>query len=51
MLVIYSMCAVPDATKASGDCSWTKVAEDSYAGTEASWGTVSPSITRPMWKG
>jgi len=33
------MCAVPDAKKANGDCSWVKIAEDSYAGTDASWGT------------
>jgi hypothetical protein len=36
-----SMCAVPDAKTSTGDCSWVKVAEDTYAGTDASWGTVS----------
>ena len=34
------MCAVPDAKTATGDCSWVKINEDTYAGTDASWGTV-----------
>jgi cellulase len=38
--VMIYMCSVPDAKTASGDCSWVKIAEDSYAGTTASWGTV-----------
>ncbi|KAF2428700.1 glycoside hydrolase family 61 protein [Tothia fuscella] len=37
--VMIYMCAVPDAKESNGDCSWVKVAEDTYAGTEASWGT------------
>jgi cellulase len=39
--VMVYMCAVADAKTSTGDCSWVKVAEDSYTGTEASWGTVS----------
>jgi cellulase len=39
--VMIYMCEVSDAKSSNGDCSWVKVAEDSYAGTEASWGTVS----------
>ena len=39
--VMIYMCEVPDAKSSNGDCSWVKIAEDSYAGTEASWGTVS----------
>jgi hypothetical protein len=41
--MIY-MCDVPDAKTSNGDCSWVKIAEDSYAGTDASWGTVSFTI-------
>jgi len=37
--VMIYMCSVPDAKTANGDCSWVKIAEDTYAGTDASWGT------------
>ncbi|RDI78172.1 hypothetical protein Vi05172_g11885 [Venturia inaequalis] len=37
--VMIYMCSVPDAKTATGDCSWVKIAEDTYAGTDASWGT------------
>jgi lytic cellulose monooxygenase (C1-hydroxylating) len=36
--MIY-MSKVADATTADGSTSWFKVAQDSYAGTTASWGT------------
>jgi lytic cellulose monooxygenase (C1-hydroxylating) len=42
--VMIYMCDVPDAKTSNGDCSWVKIAEDSYAGTDASWGTVSFTI-------
>jgi cellulase len=38
--VMIYMCEVPNAASSNGDCSWVKVAEDSYTGTESSWGTV-----------
>ncbi|KAF2668141.1 hypothetical protein BT63DRAFT_479563 [Microthyrium microscopicum] len=37
--VMVYMCEVADAATSSGDCSWVKVAEDAYTGTESSWGT------------
>jgi lytic cellulose monooxygenase (C1-hydroxylating) len=37
--VMVYMCKVADATTSDGSCSWFKVAQDSYAGTTASWGT------------
>jgi len=37
--VMIYMCAVPDAKTATGDCSWVKMSEDTYAGSDASWGT------------
>jgi len=37
--VMVYLCEVTDAKTASGDCSWVKVAQDTYAGTTESWGT------------
>ncbi|KAF1812606.1 hypothetical protein P152DRAFT_435896 [Eremomyces bilateralis CBS 781.70] len=33
------MCKVADAASSTGGCNWFKVASNSYAGTDASWGT------------
>jgi hypothetical protein len=39
------MCSVPDVKTATGDCSWVKISEDTYAGSDSSWGTVSTIIS------
>lgn len=37
-VLIYA-CEVASANASPSACLWTKLAEDTYAGTEASWGT------------